>query len=178
MQFQILNEQGDVVNTVVADEVFMEAAYPGRFRPDPNWSPPPEPTMPELRQAAFGRAMEFGKRIEQAILGRYTAGEPLTWETQEREARLVLSGATLGPDAILPGLAEDRGITLASLAAIVVAKADQFKLVVRAGQRLRRAAEGLLSPSLDTPAALDAAVQSLRQAAAQEATALGLPLPQ
>jgi hypothetical protein len=142
------------------------------------FQPPPPPDMPALRQAAFARAMEVGKRIEQAILGKYTAGEPLTWETQEREARIVDAGGTLTADAILPGLAADRGITTEALAGIVIAKADFFKQVVRAGQRLRRSAEGLLSPSLDTPAALAAAVAALRATAETEAAALDLSMPQ
>jgi hypothetical protein len=140
--------------------------------------PPPGPDMPALRKAAFERAMAVGKRIEQAILGRYTAGEPLTWESQASEARIVVAGGTLAEDAILPTLAADRGVELLVMADLVLAKAAYFKQVVRAGQQLRRAAEGLLSPALDTPASLNAAVEALRVAAAEKAAALGLPLPQ
>jgi len=42
---------------------------------------------------------------------------------------------------------------------------------------MRRAAEGLLSPTLDTPEKLEAAVAALCEKAAEEATALGLKVP-
>jgi len=30
--YQILNDVGEVINRIVADEAFVEAAYPGRYR--------------------------------------------------------------------------------------------------------------------------------------------------
>lgn len=137
----------------------------------------PPQTMADLRQAAFARAMDVGKRIEAAILGKYTAGEPLTWPTQEREARIVKDGGEIPEGSLLLILAARRGLTPLAMADLILEKAAYFIAVVAAGQELRRAAEGLLSPTLDTPEALAAAVEALRQVAAQKAAALNLPPP-
>lgn len=40
--YQILDDQGEVINTIIADEAFVEAAYPGHYRlvppPAPDWT--------------------------------------------------------------------------------------------------------------------------------------------
>lgn len=43
MIYQILNDSGEVINTIVADEAFVEAKYPGHYR-----LVGPEPGLPEL----------------------------------------------------------------------------------------------------------------------------------
>jgi hypothetical protein len=46
MIYEILDDAGNVVNTIVADESFVEANYPGHYRlvgPDP--APPPLPNI-------------------------------------------------------------------------------------------------------------------------------------
>lgn len=35
MRVQILNEEGEVTNTIIADEAFCEEYYPGRWRVEP-----------------------------------------------------------------------------------------------------------------------------------------------
>lgn len=139
--------------------------------------PDPSIDMAALRKAAFDRAMEAGNRITAAVTGSYSDAEARTWAIQEEEARIVVTGASLPAWALLPPLAQDKGETLQVYAARVVARADAFKQIVRAGVRLRRGAEGLLSPTLDTPAKLDAAIAALRAAAAAEAATFGLPPP-
>lgn len=139
---------------------------------------PPGPDMPTLRRAAFDAAMAAANRMTSAVTGSYSDAEARTWAIQEQEARVVAAGGTLPAYALIPVLAADKGETTAVYAARVIQRADSFKAIVAGGVRLRRAAEGLLSPSIDTPAALGAAVAALHQAAAQEAQALGLSLPQ
>jgi hypothetical protein len=139
--------------------------------------PDPSIDMAALRKAAFDRAMAVGNKITAAITGTYSDAEARTWAIQEEEARIVVAGASLPAWALLPGLAADKGETTQIYAARVVARADAFKAIVRAGVRLRRGAEGLLSPSLDTPDKLTAAVEALRVAAAAEAATFGLPPP-
>ena len=40
--YEILDDQGDVINTIIADEAFVEEAYPGHYRlvppPAPDWT--------------------------------------------------------------------------------------------------------------------------------------------
>jgi hypothetical protein len=43
MKYEILNDVGDVINTIVATEDFVEAQYPGHYRFVPPDSPQPEP---------------------------------------------------------------------------------------------------------------------------------------
>jgi len=127
MQFQILDAQGDVINTIVADEAFLEVAYPGRYRLDPNWSPPPpppQPSMEDLRQAAFAAALEAGNKMTSTVTRVYTDAEMRTWPIQEQEARDFAAGKTLPDWALLPALAADRGAPIAVYAAGIIRQAD------------------------------------------------------
>jgi hypothetical protein len=47
MQYEILNAAGEVINTIVADEAFVEAAFPGRWRAVD--APAEEPAAPARR---------------------------------------------------------------------------------------------------------------------------------
>lgn len=52
MIYQILNDAGEVINTILADEAFVEKNYPGHYRlvgPEP--APPPPP--PIITKLAF-----------------------------------------------------------------------------------------------------------------------------
>ena len=52
MIYEILNDAGEVINTILADEAFVEKAYPGHYRlvgPEP--APPPPP--PIITKLAF-----------------------------------------------------------------------------------------------------------------------------
>lgn len=61
MRFKIFDEAGDLINTIIADLAFVEAAYPGRFElvPDP---PAPEPpgASPEDVDAERDRRIDAG----------------------------------------------------------------------------------------------------------------------
>lgn len=53
MIYEILNDAGEVVNTIVADEAFVEANYPGHYvlvGPSEN---PPTPLAPIITKLAF-----------------------------------------------------------------------------------------------------------------------------
>jgi len=50
MIYEILNDAGEVINTIVADKVFVEENYPGHYRevgPEPT-PPPPPPVITKL----------------------------------------------------------------------------------------------------------------------------------
>lgn len=52
MIFEILNDSGAVVNTIVADLEFVQAAYPGRYREVPQ-PPPVDSRPPVITKVAF-----------------------------------------------------------------------------------------------------------------------------
>ena len=52
MIFEILNDSGEVVNTIVADLEFVEANYPGKFREVPQ-PPPVDSRPPVITKIAF-----------------------------------------------------------------------------------------------------------------------------
>lgn len=45
MRYEILNDAGEVENTIVADEAFVEAHHPGRWRAVPEVSVDAEPVI-------------------------------------------------------------------------------------------------------------------------------------
>lgn len=47
MNYEILDEEGNVINTIVADLDFMEEHYPGQFREREEVLLPPRPPLPE-----------------------------------------------------------------------------------------------------------------------------------
>ena len=53
MIYEILNDSGEVINTIVADEAYVEANYPGHYRlVGPSENPPP-PLAPIITKLAF-----------------------------------------------------------------------------------------------------------------------------
>ena len=52
MIFEILNDSGAVVNTIVADLEFVQSAYPGRYREVPQ-PPPVDSRPPVITKVAF-----------------------------------------------------------------------------------------------------------------------------
>lgn len=41
MKYEILDDNGNVINTIIADEAFVKEHYPGRYRAIPEPPPPP-----------------------------------------------------------------------------------------------------------------------------------------
>lgn len=120
------------------------------------------PSMADLRRQAHDAAMAYGNAITNGELSQWAGIEPLSWEQQRQEALIVRDGGELPQTAILPGLAEDKGVDIAVYAADVLANAARYSAILRAGIRLRRAASGLLDEAIDTPEALAAAVAALK----------------
>ncbi len=55
MIYEILNDAGEVINTIIADEAFVEKKHPGHYRlvgPEPT-PPPPPPPPPIITKLAF-----------------------------------------------------------------------------------------------------------------------------
>jgi hypothetical protein len=124
--------------------------------------PPPEPDMPALRAQALATAIAYGNRLTQGEVSQWAGVEPFSWPQQREEAKIVRSGGTLGEDAILPGLAEDKGVSLADYADDVWANAMRYQAVLRGAVYLRRAATNTLTDeALDTPEKLTVAVAAL-----------------
>ncbi|MDG3575968.1 hypothetical protein P7F60_06205 [Rhizobium sp. YJ-22] len=86
--YKIVNEAGDAVNQIVADEAFVEAAYPGRWElvgPMPE-APSPAPAYPALsrRQLLLG-LLSIGV-TEGDVEAEITAAVS---DPMEREAALI-----------------------------------------------------------------------------------------
>ncbi len=79
MIYEILNDAGEVINKILADEAFVEKYYPGHYRlvgpePAPPAPPPPMPMMPAAlntrRIAASNRAsLEDSIDLSNAVRG-------------------------------------------------------------------------------------------------------------
>lgn len=141
------------------------------FRASQDGAPDP---MEVLRRAAFAHAMAYGNAITAKVTGAYADAEARSWTVQEEEARAALAGQELPDGAMLLQLARDKGVDLRNYAENVIAKATAFRAIAVAAVRLRRGAESLLSPALDTPEKLEAAVAQLRKAAHAAAAEAGL----
>ncbi|MDY8108246.1 hypothetical protein U0C82_03665 [Fulvimarina sp. 2208YS6-2-32] len=130
----------------------------GEFLP-----PEPEPfDAPAARAEALATAIAYGNRITQGEINQWAGVEPFSWTQQRDEAKIVRDGGTLGEDAILPGLADDKGITLEAYADDVWTNAMRYQSVLRAAVYLRRTATNTLTDeSLDTPEKIAEAVAAL-----------------
>lgn len=127
------------------------------------YEPPPPPfDMPALRRMAYANMAAYADAVTARDLREYSEAERASWPQQEAEARTVLAGGSLSPEALVPELADDAGKPIREFAASVVAKAGRFRMRARFAVQLRRGLDGLLSPALDTPARLDDAVVQLK----------------
>ena len=73
MIYEILNDAGEVINTIVADKVFVEENYPGHYRevgpePTPPVDEPPPPPKTEEEKIADATAAAITKLIADGVL--------------------------------------------------------------------------------------------------------------
>ena len=122
-----------------------------------------EPTMAERRAQALAVAMDYGNAITAREASQWAGVEPLSWSQQRDEALIVQGGGTLSSFAVLPSLAEDKGVPLTVYAEDVLANAARYQTLLRAAVSLRRlATQTLLDEALDTPEKIEAAVAALK----------------
>lgn len=122
---------------------------------------------------ALAAAMSYGNAITAREIDQWAGIEPLSWGLQRDEAAIVRAGGTLGEDAVLPFLAEDKGVSLEAYADDVWANAMRYQAVLRAAVALRRRAhEVLTDEAVDSPAKLAEAVAMLTIEADAAAAAL------
>lgn len=187
MRIAVIN--GDFVENVIEIDEGSDFTLPGRALVDagdaaPGWRliegdlvapSAPAVDVSAYRKQALETAMAYGNAITQSEIGQWAGIEPLSWTQQRDEAKIVRDGGTLGEDAVLPGLAVDKGISLAEYANDVWANAMRYQAVLRAAVQLRRTATNVLSdPALDTVEKVDAAVEHLKVEANALAADLGL----
>jgi len=82
-----------------------------------------------LQQAIELRLAEItatAKRIQDAVIEQYSMGEVSTWDRKESDARAILSGESA---PLLEHEADLSGISALALAAVVVRKADEYRLL-------------------------------------------------
>ncbi|WP_133066262.1 hypothetical protein [Acidovorax kalamii] len=111
MRIEILNEQGDVINTILADKDFAEANYPGAWQVAADQGMPPGPTVPDrvTRRQALQALLLAGvlDNVQPAIdaipdpIQRRMA--QIEWDESQvferRRPLLVTLGAALGLDS-------------------------------------------------------------------------------
>ncbi len=115
---------------------------------------------------ALATAMAYGNAITSVEINQWAGIESLSWTQQRDEALVVVGGGALDGFAVLPGLAEDKGVTLAAYAEDVLANAARYQAILRAAVHLRRTATARLTDeAIDTTDKLDAAVAALRAVA-------------
>lgn len=69
MRYEILNDAGEVVNTIVADQQFVDANHPNRYREIPEPPPsPPEPVKTDEEKLADAAAALVAKLIADGVL--------------------------------------------------------------------------------------------------------------
>lgn len=69
MRYEILNDAGEVVNTIIADQSFVDENYPGQYRGvlEPP-APEPEPVKTEEEKLADAAAALVAKLIADGVL--------------------------------------------------------------------------------------------------------------
>lgn len=129
-----------------------------------NWTIVDAPeAMGALKAEALEAAMAYGNAITSGEISQWAGVEPLSWTQQKDEAKTVRAGGTLDEDAVLPGLAEDKGVTLAEYADGVWANAMRYQAILRAAVHLRRSATAaIMDEAVTTPEQLEAVVTQLR----------------
>lgn len=71
MKYEILNEQGEVINTIIADATFVEQHYQDQYRELPE-----EPTQPVIEPKTTLTKLEYMNRFTDAELAAiYTAAK-------------------------------------------------------------------------------------------------------
>lgn len=101
-RFQILDEQGQVVNTILADQAFMEATYQGRYRAVADTPSQQPDTAPQrvTRYQAYTALSEAGlySQIE-AWIGQPDTDEKyrIAWLASDfrRDSELIAAAASL-----------------------------------------------------------------------------------
>lgn len=69
MKYEILDEEGNVVNTIIADQQFVDANHPNRYRevPEPP-PPPPEPVKTDEEKLADAISAAVAKLVADGVL--------------------------------------------------------------------------------------------------------------
>lgn len=130
------------------------------------------PDMETVRAKARAKVLDYANSITSRITGQYPQAEVMTWDAQEAEAKAVLAGVGLDPDALLPQLAAASKIDITAYATRVLAKARGYRSVVIAVKTIRDQAEAALK-ACASPAEVDAAIAALRITADARAAELG-----
>lgn len=104
---------------------------------------PPPPTLAEHRAAALARLNAACEAELAKLKAGFPASEVDSWAKQEREARMLQADqATATP--LLSAIAAARGLTVAELAARVLAKSDAYAVAAGALIGRRQALEDAL----------------------------------
>lgn len=134
-------ENSRIVNIVSADRDFIDRYYPGAIDvtdiycgvgwlyQNAMFTDPASIESPlDLQEAIelrLSEVTEVVRQIQDAAIAQYSVGEISTWDRKESDARAVLAGESA---ELLEREAAIGGIQVHALAAVVVRKADEYRL--------------------------------------------------
>lgn len=130
------------------------------------------PPLAAAQAAARARVVAYADAITARVTARYPAVVVASWTAREAEARTILAGAA-DPTPILDGLAADWSEPREQVAAAVVAKADAYRAILRAVERVYTATLVAIAAAPDV-AALDAVMAAARAQADAAAAQMGI----
>lgn len=102
---------------------------------------PAAPSLDEARTSAMRRVNASYQAAVSEILAEYPLAETATFDKQEREARAVVAGGGVDDAPLLHEIATARGVSLETLAAKAVEKADAYTASIGALTGKRQALE-------------------------------------
>lgn len=142
MRFAIL-ENDRVVNIIHSDRDFIDTHYPGAidvtdtycgigwlyqngvFVDDSIIAPIPNLSLTEAIDLRLAEVTEIAKQIQDKAIEQYSLGEISTWNRKEADARSILTGKSA---PLLEHEAAIGGIPVQALAAVIVRKADEYRM--------------------------------------------------
>lgn len=125
-RFEILDANGEVENTILADDDFVNEHYAGRFRAALDL--PAAPVVRSYDDQKADKLAEANRQCDQrinALTATYPQTEVLTFSKQETEARAFLANANAATP-LIDALASTRQINKTELANRIIAKSDVF----------------------------------------------------
>ena len=90
MTYRIKNKAGSVINTIVADEAFVEQHYPGAWERVPEPSAEPAPPSPRITRLAFRNRFTTAEKVALELAALDNPSAPMAQRQQAAALRAHL----------------------------------------------------------------------------------------
>lgn len=159
----------------LADGTHHTIAEIGEVPPEDALDAPPPTPREDQRKAAMPRVDEEHANYLVTLTGGATVAERDTWKVKEEAARAFEAGtASAGQAAMLSAEAQGAGITVAALAATIIAKSEAFLALIGVAAGLRAKGRAAITAATDEAVPLDqveAQIEAVFTQLAQDAQA-------